>query len=86
METDSAKPKFQRRAEDRPDEVLDAALSLFSTKGYARSSVSEIARAAGLSKGAVYLYFPSKHDILLGLVRRAVGTLITNFEAFAALD
>ena len=54
--------------------MLDAALSLFSTKGYARSSVSEIARAAGLSKGAVYLYFPSKHDILLGLVRRAVGT------------
>ena len=86
MNTDAPKPKFQRRAEDRPDEVLDAALTLFSTKGYARTSVSEIARAAGLSKGAVYLYFPSKHDILLALVRRAVGTLITDFEAFAALD
>ena len=65
-------PKFRRRAKARPDEVLDAALGLFAAQGYARTSVEQIARAAGLSKGAVYLYFPSKQSLLEGLVRRAV--------------
>lgn len=70
--TDSPEPKFRRRAEKRPDELLDAALALFVSKGYSHTSVAEIARAAGVSKGAVYLYFPSKQAILEGLVRRAV--------------
>ncbi len=60
------------RAEARPDEVLDAALALFVEKGFANTRVEDIAVRAGLSKGAVYLYFPSKEAILEGLVRRAV--------------
>ena len=52
-------PKFRRRAEARPDEVLDAALDLFIEKGFAETRVEDIAKRAGLSKGAVYLYFPS---------------------------
>lgn len=65
-------PKFRRRAEARPDEVLDAALDLFIEKGFAAARVEDIARRAGLSKGAVYLYFPSKEAILEALVRRAI--------------
>jgi AcrR family transcriptional regulator len=65
-------PKFRRRAEARPDEVLDAALTLFTQKGFAATRVDDIAQKAGISKGAVYLYFPSKEAILEGLVRRAV--------------
>lgn len=65
-------PKFRRRAEARPDEVLDAALELFMEKGFAATRVDDIARRAGLSKGAVYLYFPSKEAVLEGLVRRAI--------------
>lgn len=57
-------PKFRRRAAARPDEVLDAALALFSAKGFAQTSVEAVARAAGLSKAAVYLYFPSKNALL----------------------
>jgi len=64
--------KFRRRAEARPDEVLDAALELFTQKGFAATRVDDIAARAGISKGAVYLYFPSKEAILEGLVRRAV--------------
>ena len=78
-------PKFQRRAEARPDEVLDAALTLFVEKGFVATSVAEIARAAGLSKGAVYLYFPSKRDILSGLIRRSLGPMVAHTEAFALL-
>jgi len=65
-------PKFRRRAEARPDEVLDAALELFIERGFAATRVEDIAAQAGLSKGAVYLYFPSKEAILEGLVKRAV--------------
>jgi AcrR family transcriptional regulator len=83
--SDSPEPKFRRRAEDRPDEVLDAALALFVAKGYAHTSVAEIARAAGISKGAVYLYFPSKQAILEGLVRRAVTPVATRALASADL-
>jgi AcrR family transcriptional regulator len=65
-------PKFRRRAEARPDEVLDAALDLFIEKGFAATRVEDIAARAGLSKGAVYLYFPSKEAVLEGIVKRAV--------------
>jgi AcrR family transcriptional regulator len=71
-------PKFRRRADARPDEVLDAALELFMEKGFATTRVEDIARRAGISKGAVYLYFPSKEAILEGLVRRAVVPIATN--------
>lgn len=64
--------KFRRRAEARPDEILDAALALFSESGFDGTRMDDVARRAGLSKGAVYLYFPSKKALLEGLVRRAV--------------
>lgn len=68
-------PKFRRRAQARPDEVLDAAQALFGSQGYGATSVETIARRAGISKGAVYLYFPSKLAILEGLVARAIGSV-----------
>ncbi len=68
-------PKFRRRADARPDEVLDAAIALFVEKGYAAATVQEIASRAGLSKGAVYLYFPSKAAVLEGLVERAISPI-----------
>ncbi len=77
-------PKFRRRAEARPDEVLEASLDLFIERGFSATRVEDIARRAGLSKGAVYLYFPSKEAILEALVRRAIVP-ITDMAA-AALD
>ncbi|MEO6396083.1 MAG: TetR/AcrR family transcriptional regulator [Devosia sp.] len=76
-------PKFRRRAEARPDEVLDAALDLFIEKGFAATRVEDIASRAGLSKGAVYLYFASKEAILEGLVKRAVVPIANNALAVA---
>lgn len=80
-------PKFRRRAGARPDEVLDAALDLFIENGFAATRVEDIAKRAGLSKGAVYLYFPSKEAIMEGLVKRAIvpiaetaGQALTSFE------
>lgn len=84
MSDDSSRrtPKFRRRAEARPDEVLDAALDLFIEQGFAQTRVDDIARRAGISKGAVYLYFESKEKILEGLVRRAVVPIATSALEF----
>ena len=67
--------KFRRRAEARPDEVLDAALSVFVARGFAATKVDDIARQAGVSKGTVYLYFPSKEALLEGIVQRAMAPI-----------
>jgi len=64
-------------AQDRPaliearrGQILDAALEVFSKQPFADASVEQIARAAKVSKGSVYLYFPSKSAILDALVQR----------------
>ena len=76
--------KFRRRAAARPDEVLDASLDLFIERGYAATRVEDIAKRAGLSKGAVYLYFASKEAILEALVRRAISPIAANAAMTAA--
>lgn len=79
---ESRGPKFRRRAQARPDEVMDAALDLFIEKGFAATRVEDIAKRAGISKGGVYLYFPSKEAILEGLVRRAVTPIAEDALGF----
>lgn len=55
-------------AEVRREQLLQAALRLFSEKGYRETSTQEVARAAGLTKGALYFHYPSKEDLLVALV------------------
>ncbi len=70
-----AKPKHRRRADKRPDEILDAALSCFMELGYAATRVEDIAERAGISKAAVYLYFESKQALIEGLVGRELAPI-----------
>jgi AcrR family transcriptional regulator len=65
-----SKPKRSRRPEARPDEILNAALKVFTEKGFAAARVDDVAAAAGVSKGAIYLYFASKEALFEALVRR----------------
>ena len=76
-----AAPKFRRRKEARPDEILDAALGLFVEQGFAKTRVEDIAKRAGVSKGAVYLYFPSKDALIEALVDRALGGMADEIGA-----
>ena len=66
----------QRRKEARPQELLDAALELFVEKGYAATRTDEVAARAGVSKGTLYLYFPSKEDLFKAVVRQRLTSLI----------
>jgi AcrR family transcriptional regulator len=56
------------RDTDTRNRILEAAIKVFSTKGYHETRVDEIVEAAGTSKGGVYFHFPSKQDIFLGLI------------------
>jgi AcrR family transcriptional regulator len=67
------KTKRQRRPDDRPAEILAAALALFAEKGFSQARMEDVAARAGLSKGAVYLYFPDKVTLLKALVQQATA-------------
>jgi AcrR family transcriptional regulator len=77
------KPKFRRRAEARSDEILDAALAVFTEKGFDTARVDEIAARAAISKGSVYLYFDSKEALLRGLIEREVAPAAQRLRALA---
>jgi TetR/AcrR family transcriptional regulator len=62
-------PRRGRRKEARPGELLDAALDLFVEKGFAATRAEEVAARAGVSKGTLFLYFPSKEELFKAVVR-----------------
>lgn len=74
--------RWERRPDDRPQELLDAAIGVFAEKGYHGAKMEEIAAAAGVGKGTVYHYFPNKEALLGALVDRAVQTRIVPAEEF----
>ncbi len=81
----SKQPKYQRRKEDRPQEIADAAFAAFAEKGYAATRIDDVARRAGISKGLTYLYYKTKEDLFKAVVKnvvvRRVDTLIGNIES-----
>jgi AcrR family transcriptional regulator len=74
-------PQRRRRKEERPGDITAAALQVFAEKGFAGAKIEDIAARAGLSKGAVYLYFPTKDDIFRAVVR---DTVAPNLDALRA--
>ncbi|HET6568795.1 MAG TPA: TetR/AcrR family transcriptional regulator [Rhodothermales bacterium] len=72
MELTDKPPRWHRRPEERPDEILDAALDEFGKSGLAGTRMEDVARRAGLSKGALYLYFKTKDDLFRAVVRRTI--------------
>ena len=65
-------PRFQRRKEQRPGEIADAAFEVFAEKGYDGARVNDVARRAGVSKGLLYLYFRTKEDLFKAVIKRVV--------------
>ena len=64
--------RWKRRPEERPSQILDAALEVFESRGLAGARLEEIAEAAGISKGTIYLYFESKEALFRGVVERTI--------------
>jgi AcrR family transcriptional regulator len=75
-------PSRARRKDARPAELLAAALETFRARGFAATRIEDIAARAGVSKGTVYLYYPSKQAIFEALVRE---TLLPNLDRVEAM-
>jgi len=67
-----AERRFQRRKEERPAEITQAALEAFAEHGYAATRVDEVAKRAGVSKGLLYLYFKTKEELFKAVIRSAI--------------
>jgi AcrR family transcriptional regulator len=78
------KPRWTRRKEARPQELLAAALELFVERGYAATRLDDVASRAGVTKGTLYLYFPSKEDLFFAMVRENLLPVLD--EAQALID
>ncbi len=67
----------KRRPEARPAEILEAALDLFTERGFKATRLEDVASRAGLSKAAIYLYFKDKTSLLMALVQAMAGANIS---------
>lgn len=79
----------QRRAEqkrERREAILDAAESVFGARGAAHATMDEIAEAADVSKGTLYLYFESKDDLLVALTHRPLDEVLARLGALTEDD
>jgi AcrR family transcriptional regulator len=72
---------WRRRKDARPAEILTAALECFGQRGFAATRLTDVAARAGVTKGTLYLYFPSKQELFKAVVRAA---LIPNIEKLEA--
>ncbi len=79
-------PPRRRRKDARPAELLDAALDTFRAKGFAATRMEDIAARAGVSKGTIYLYFPSKQVVFEALVRTSLIPRIEGMQAAIAAN
>jgi AcrR family transcriptional regulator len=75
---DQTGPRWRRRAADRPQEILDSALTVFIAKGFAATKLDDVAAAAGISKGLLYRYFDNKAELFKAMVRAMLVSTIRN--------
>jgi AcrR family transcriptional regulator len=61
-------------AEKRRGQILKAAMEIFSRKGYAAATIPEIAGAAGIAAGTIYIYYPSKRELFIAVIKNLIIT------------
>ena len=66
------RPKAEPQPIPKRDAILRAAIDVFATHGYFNAQVADVARAAGVAAGTVYLYFRSKDDLLVSIFERSM--------------
>ncbi len=74
-------PRWQRQPAIRPQQILEAAFRVFGTRGLHQATLDDVARAAGITKGTIYLYFPSKADLFSAMLKARVNDLLPPMEA-----
>ncbi len=72
--------------ENKHQKILQAAIKVFSEKGFYNSRVSEIAKEANVADGTIYLYFKNKDDILISLFEEEFGKIVQNMRVSLERD
>ena len=75
----TAPPRLERA--DKRDAMLRAAIDTFAARGFFNAQVADVARAAGVAAGTVYLYFRSKDDLLISIFERTMKEAIADGRA-----
>jgi AcrR family transcriptional regulator len=78
------KPRWERRKDARPQELLAAAIDLFVERGFASTRLEDVARRAGVSKGTLYLYFENKEELFKAVVRNSIVPALGEAEVSIA--
>ena len=76
-------PTRVRRKEDRPGEIIEAAIEVFAEKGFGAAKIEEIALKAGVSKGTVFVYFETKEDLFRAMARSILSIQLGRLEHVA---
>jgi len=86
--TPPKKRQVARSPEDlaaKRDKILDAAMAMLLEKGFARTTMSDVAKAAGIGRGTVYWHFPSKDELFLAVVQRETDKVTSELEPLLAM-
>jgi AcrR family transcriptional regulator len=78
------KPRWERRKDARPQELLAAALDLFVERGFASTRLEDVAKRAGVAKGTLYLYFENKEELFKAVVRNSIVSALGEAEVSLA--
>jgi AcrR family transcriptional regulator len=73
-------PKWRRLPEERPHQIIDAAIAVFGEHGLAGARLEDVAKRAGVSKGTIYLYFPNKEALFAEMIRSTIVAQIMRDE------
>jgi AcrR family transcriptional regulator len=76
----SGRPRWRRRKEARPSEIIAAALESFAERGFAATRLDDIAARAGVTRGTLYLYFSSKEELFKAVVRQSIVPILARAE------
>ena len=78
---ESREPRWRRRKDDRPKEIMDAALALFLENGFSATRLEAIAARANVTKGTLFIYFTNKDDLFQSLIREGMSQMDSFREA-----
>jgi AcrR family transcriptional regulator len=68
------KPRGKQTTVKRREQILKAAIEIFSSKGYAAATIPEIARLAGVASGTIYIYYSSKRELFIDVIKNIIIT------------
>ena len=74
----------KRRKAERPTEILQAALEEFTLNGFAGTRLDDVAARAGITKGTIYVYFPSKEDLFIATLKEKTRPVFEHLQTLAA--